>query len=96
MEQWTMHIVNNLLSEHIEYTDERYTNGSCLVSAITVLCIMSRTASLNQLSEEHCSAMACLFRESYRPSKMTCPAYDVLNQHLTTEDFRYKIVCTHA
>ena len=82
-----MKIVNTLLTE---VSNERYTNGSCLVSAITVLCIISRTASLNQLSEEHCCAMACLFRESYRPSKMTCPAHVVLDEHPMTKDFRYK------
>ena len=91
-----MYIVDTLSTEHDEYIDERYTNGSCLVSAITVLCIMLRTDSLNQLSEEHCCAMARLFRESYKPIEMTCPAYVVLDEHLKTRDFRYKIIYKYA
>ena len=83
-----MGIVRTLLTELDECTDERYTNGSCLVSAITVLCILFRTVSFNQLSEENCTAIACLLRESYRPEKRTCPAYAALDKHLPTTDFR--------
>ena len=82
-----MSIVHTLSAE---CTDERYTNGSCLVSAITVLCIVFRTVSFNQLSEENCIAMACLLRESYRPEQRTCLAYAALNKHLPTADFRYR------
>ena len=83
-----MSIVRTLLTKLDECTDERYANGSSLVSAITVLCIVFHTNTLNQLSEENCSAAACLLRESYMPDKGICPAYAALNKHLPTTEFR--------
>ena len=83
-----MGIVRTLLTELDECTDERYTNGSCLVSAITVLCILFTLFLLTNSHEENCTAIACLLRESYRPEKRTCPAYAALDKHLPTTDFR--------
>ena len=83
-----MNIVHTLLTELDEHTDERYTNGSCLVSVVTVLCILFCTDTLQQLSQENCGAIACLLRESYGSEKRTCPAYAALDQHITTESFR--------
>ena len=87
-----MGIVHTLLTELNECTDARYTNGSCLVSAITVLCILFRTVTLSQLSEENCTAIACLLRESYKPEQSNCPAYAALEKHLPTADFRYRYI----
>ena len=92
-----MGIVRNLSVKLNECTDARYTNGSCLVSAITVLCILFRTVSLSQLSEENCTAIASLLRESYKPEHRTCPAYAALDKHLPTAEFRYiNIHIAHA
>ena len=91
MESWAMSIVRTLSAELDECTDARYTNGSCLVSAITVLCILFRTVTLSQLSEENCTAIACLLRESYKLDKGTCPAYAALDKHLPATNFRYKL-----
>ena len=88
MENWAMSIVHTLSAELDESTEARYTNGSCLVSAIAVLCILFRTVTLSQLSEENCTAMACLLRKSYKPEHRTCPAYAALDKHFPTTDFR--------
>ena len=90
-------MINIVHTLSAECTDERYTNGSCLVSAITVLCILFRTDTLNQLSEENCTAIACLLRGSYKPEHRTCPAYAVLEKHLPAKEFRYKYhIVMHA
>ena len=94
IENWAMSIVRTLTVD--ESTDARYTNGSCLVSAITVLCILFRTVTLSQLSEENCTAMACLLRKSYKPKHKTCPAYAALDKHLPTTEFRYKLLPVHV
>ena len=66
-----------------------YSDGSFLVSAITILCILFEVAIISQLSEQDCSTIALLLRESYRPEKNTCPAYAALQVHLPTANFGY-------
>ena len=63
-------------------------DGSVLVSAITTLCIAHKTISLSQFSEQNCIAVVNVIRESYRPYNRTCPAYQVLEKCLPTQEFR--------
>ena len=64
-------------------------DGSFLVSAVTILCILFEVASISKLSEQDCTTIALLLRESYRPEKSTCPAYAALQVHLPATNFRY-------
>ena len=66
-----------------------HTDGSFLVSAITILCILFKVDSVSKLSEQDCGTIALLLRESYRPKKSTCPAYSALLMHLPPTNFRY-------
>ena len=83
-----MSIVSTLQEELDRCTSSRRTDGSILISVITVLSIIHKTVSFSQISEENCVAMANLLRESYKPEHKTYPAYAALDKHLTT-DIRY-------
>ena len=92
MKSWAISIVHTLSVKLDKCTDARYTNGSCLVSAIAVLCILFRTVTLrSQLSVKNCTAIACLLRKSYKSKQRTCPAYAALEKHLPATNFRYKL-----
>lgn len=86
MVQWVIEIIDHLqikLDSSCAPAD-----GSVLVSAITTLCIAYKTSTLSQLSEQNCVEVVNVVRESYRPYGRTCPAYYVLENCLSTPNFR--------
>lgn len=91
MGQWVVKTIYALLTR-VEMHDEdgNQVDGTCLVSAIALLCIANETITFDQVSEKNCVEMSNLLRKSYKPNQRTktCPAYDVLEQHLSTVDFR--------
>ena len=82
MKHWTMSIVHNLQAKLDNCTYKRCVDGSFLVSAITVLCIVDRIIHFDKLSEQACVGLAIMLREFYRPRQRTCPAYAVLKYHI--------------
>ena len=97
MNNWVMSIVRTLQAQFNKCTDSRCTDGLLLVSTITVLCIVHKIVSIGELSEQDCSAVALLLRESYRPEQKTCQAYVVLEKYIPT-DYRYTtcLACARA
>ena len=91
-----MTIVHTLKADIDKCTHATPADGSFLVSAITILCIVCKIVTISQLSEQECVAMALLLRESYRPEQRTCPAYATLEKHLHDTEFRYYNYACHA
>ena len=85
-----MNIVHTLRTDLDKCTPGTPADGSFLMSAITVLCIVHEVFIISQLSEQDCVAIALLLRESYKAKNRTCSACATLVKHLQETEFRYK------